>query len=210
MSRPGFTPERMDTARTGNLGRLGGLLHEVRGIPLCAFYSFPNLKRLELLANACRHGDGDSAARLFKRHPELWPDWATMPMLLPGQLEPVAPVLPPSFDSIVVPRGGWTSSRTRLPGFGTTPNLSTSTASSPTTRYKNGWQRFGKIARHGHRCEPVAHRALGGKSQYAQFWTACVVRVRTILTRSTSTGHCWLPLTCSTLSLQGSKALPRS
>jgi hypothetical protein len=101
----GFTPERMDTARTGNLGRLGRLLHEVRGIPLSAFYSFPDLKRLELVANACRHGNGDSAARLFKRHPELWPEWATMPMLLPGQVEPVAPVLPPLFDSIVVPRG---------------------------------------------------------------------------------------------------------
>lgn len=100
----GFTPERMDTARTGNLGRLGGLLHEVRGIPLSAFYSFPDLKRLELLANACRHGDGESAARLFKRHPELWPDWATVPTLLPGQVEPVARILPPSFDSIAVPR----------------------------------------------------------------------------------------------------------
>lgn len=99
-----FTQEREDRARKGNLGNLDGLLEEVRGIPLHTFYSWPALKRLELLANACRHGDGDSAARLFDQHPELWPAWATRSFQLPGQPEPVVPMLPPSFESIVVPR----------------------------------------------------------------------------------------------------------
>ncbi|TDG02310.1 hypothetical protein E1N52_40390 [Paraburkholderia guartelaensis] len=36
----GFTQERLNTARKGNLGRLDRLLHEVRGVPLSAFYSF--------------------------------------------------------------------------------------------------------------------------------------------------------------------------
>ncbi|SPA23708.1 conserved hypothetical protein [Cupriavidus taiwanensis] len=99
-----FTQERIATVRKGNLGRLDGLLAEVRGIPMSAFYSFPDLKRLELLANACRHGDGEAAMRLYEQHPSLWPDWATGQFLTPGYLEPVIPALPPSFDSIVVPR----------------------------------------------------------------------------------------------------------
>lgn len=54
------------------------------------------MKRLELLANACGHGDGESATQLFKRHPELWPDWGTMVTPLPERLELAAPILPPS------------------------------------------------------------------------------------------------------------------
>lgn len=100
----GFTSQRMATAQGGNLNRLDGLLAEVRGIPLSAFYSFPDLKRLELLANACRHGDGNSAERLYEQHPELWPDWAARPLLMPGQSATIAATSPPSFDHIAVPR----------------------------------------------------------------------------------------------------------
>jgi len=99
-----FTPERLRVARRENLEKLDGLLQEVRGIPLHAFHSWPDLKRLELLANACRHGDGTSADRLFDQHPEFWPEWATTSFLLPGQTEPVMPVVQPTFESIVVPR----------------------------------------------------------------------------------------------------------
>jgi hypothetical protein len=73
---------------------------------LSAFYSFSDMKRLELLANACRHGDGESATQLFKRHPELWPDRPTTITPLSDGLELAAPILPPSFDSIVVPPNG--------------------------------------------------------------------------------------------------------
>ena len=94
----------MTTAQSGNLNRLDALLAEVRGIPLSAFDSFPDLKRLELLANACRHGDGNAAERLYSQSPELWPDWIARPRLISEQGELIAPVSPPSFDYIVVPR----------------------------------------------------------------------------------------------------------
>jgi len=98
------TLERVETAEKRSVNSLNALLHEVRGIGLSEFYSWPNLQRLELLANACRHGDGDSARRLFKRHPELWPNWPPMPFLVPGETDLVVPACPPSFNSIVVPR----------------------------------------------------------------------------------------------------------
>lgn len=100
----GFTPERARTARERNLSRLDFLLEDVRGLSMRVFYSWPELRQLELLTNACRHGDGDSAIRLFEQHPELWPDWATAAIVLPGQTTPVLPPAPPSFDSIVIPR----------------------------------------------------------------------------------------------------------
>jgi len=56
---------RTDKARRDSLAKLDDLLNEVPGIPSNAFYSWPALKRLDLLANACRHSDGDSAVWLF-------------------------------------------------------------------------------------------------------------------------------------------------
>lgn len=100
----GGTPERAETVRKGNFNRLDWLLREVRGLSMRGFYSWPELRRLELVGNACRHGDGDSAIQLFKQHPELWPSWATTPFVLPGQTEPLAPPTSPSFDNIVIPR----------------------------------------------------------------------------------------------------------
>lgn len=47
--------------------------HELRGLSMEAFDSFFDLDRLQLLGNACRHGDGKSARRLYDRWPELWP-----------------------------------------------------------------------------------------------------------------------------------------
>ncbi|CAG9220239.1 MULTISPECIES: hypothetical protein [Burkholderia] len=96
--------ERIERAQNGNLNVMSILLKEVRGIPLSTFDSYADLQRLQLLANACRHGDGDSASRLFKRHPELWQDWPPMPMILPGQAEPYVYGGSPTFDRIVVPR----------------------------------------------------------------------------------------------------------
>ncbi len=90
-----------------NLNAMNVLLNEVRGIPLSAFDSYADLQRLQLLANACRHGEGDSAVRIYKHHPELWPDWPPLPMMLPGQTEPYVYTGPPTFDRIVVPRQWW-------------------------------------------------------------------------------------------------------
>ncbi|HDR9033384.1 TPA: hypothetical protein QDB07_000833 [Burkholderia vietnamiensis] len=98
------SPERMGRARNKNLNNLDGLLREVRGVPLRAFDSFPDLLRLQLLANACRHGDGDAAQHVYEQFPELWPGWAISPVIVPGQSVPYVPPTPPSFDSIVVPR----------------------------------------------------------------------------------------------------------
>ena len=96
--------DRIERAQGGNLNAMNVLLNEVRGVPLSRFDGYADLQRLQLLANACRHGDGDSANRLYKRHPELWPDWPPAPMMLPGQAEPYVYTGPPTFDRIVVPR----------------------------------------------------------------------------------------------------------
>lgn len=66
-----------DILEKANWGReMNELFKKVRGIDLQSFDSYRMLSYLHLLANGCRHGDGQSARRLFKRHPELWPEWA--------------------------------------------------------------------------------------------------------------------------------------
>jgi hypothetical protein len=52
---------------------LQALFHGLRGIQLKAFPSFPELDTLQLLGNACRHGDGPSLRALARRCPDLWP-----------------------------------------------------------------------------------------------------------------------------------------
>jgi len=47
----------------------------LRGIRMDAFDSFPVLDLLQLVGNACRHGDGPAARALFDRRPEFWPIW---------------------------------------------------------------------------------------------------------------------------------------
>lgn len=47
----------------------------LRGIRMEAFDSFQVLDLLQLVGNACRHGDGRSARALFERSPEFWPIW---------------------------------------------------------------------------------------------------------------------------------------
>ncbi|CAN7749325.1 hypothetical protein [Duganella sp. LjRoot269] len=49
------------------------LFHLLRGVPLQAFANFPELDLLSQIGNVCRHGDGTTADRLWKSHPELWP-----------------------------------------------------------------------------------------------------------------------------------------
>lgn len=50
------------------------LFLELRGVPLNAFVEYPDLNMLQMLGNACRHGDGRSLQQLWITHPELWPE----------------------------------------------------------------------------------------------------------------------------------------
>ena len=73
--------------------KLRELFHKLRGIRLECFPSFAALETLDLLGNACRHGDGTSAKELAKRCPELWPLRPPMPFgdhALLSEFPPVA------------------------------------------------------------------------------------------------------------------------
>lgn len=59
---------------TDNWTKLLERFQDLRGLPLQKFDSFPDLDLLQLLGNACRHGDGNSARKLYERWPELWPN----------------------------------------------------------------------------------------------------------------------------------------
>lgn len=48
--------------------------NDVKGIDLTQFDSYERLCTLQLLGNACRHGDGGSQRTLFGKCPELWPE----------------------------------------------------------------------------------------------------------------------------------------
>lgn len=54
---------------------LNRLFFAVRGIALEEFVSYRRLDLLQTLGNVCRHGEGKSAVKLRKEHPELWPHW---------------------------------------------------------------------------------------------------------------------------------------
>lgn len=56
---------------------LQNLFEQLRGVPLRAFLSYPDLDLLAQLGNTCRHGAGRAANALWRSHPELWPSSAT-------------------------------------------------------------------------------------------------------------------------------------
>lgn len=62
----------------GDWAKLCALFLELRGIALEGFPSFTRLDILQLLGNACRHGDGPSAVELWKRCPDLWPTYSSL------------------------------------------------------------------------------------------------------------------------------------
>lgn len=78
---------------------------DLRGVSLEVFDSFEDLDLLQLLGNACRHGDGKSATMLHARWPDLWPAW---PPSLPGPWTSLpgseARPPPPPFSTISLPR----------------------------------------------------------------------------------------------------------
>lgn len=70
-------------------GELNRVFYKVRGMKLDTFDSYTTLTQLQMLGNACRHGEGDSSRNLHKHHPELWP----APQLFPWDND--QKVLPP-------------------------------------------------------------------------------------------------------------------
>jgi hypothetical protein len=51
---------------------LNQVFQQIRELSLEEFDSYPLLTLLQLIGNACRHGDGSSSRQLYKKHPELW------------------------------------------------------------------------------------------------------------------------------------------
>ncbi|MGY2964652.1 hypothetical protein ACVWZP_005601 [Pseudomonas sp. TE36184] len=88
----GVTLKKLETATWGT--KLNALFFKVRGIELSSFDSYPALTQLQMLGNACRHGDGDSARDLHTLHPELWPTPIQFPWL-DSSMEPPSPPKPP-------------------------------------------------------------------------------------------------------------------
>ena len=83
----GVTQRKLEKGAWGD--ELNGVFYRVRGIKMDTFDSYTTLTQLQMLGNACRHGEGDSSRNLHKHHPELWP----APQLFPW--ENGEKVLPP-------------------------------------------------------------------------------------------------------------------
>jgi hypothetical protein len=84
----GVTQKKLESGTWGAV--LNGVFFKVRGLELDKFDSYPALTQLQLLGNACRHGDGDSARDLYTLHPELWPK--PLPFPVPGASTTPPPV----------------------------------------------------------------------------------------------------------------------
>jgi hypothetical protein len=88
----GVTLKKLESAMWG--AKLNALFFKVRGVELSSFDSYSALTQLQMLGNACRHGDGDSARDLHTLHPELWPAPIQFPWL-DSSMEPPPPPKPP-------------------------------------------------------------------------------------------------------------------
>lgn len=73
-----------------NWAELQRCFGRLRGIELAEFPSFSELDLLHHLGNACRHGGGASAAKLYARARDLWPDIAPLPDGFPPMEGPLA------------------------------------------------------------------------------------------------------------------------
>lgn len=66
--------KKNETIHSATWGReLDTVFLKLRGIPLTIFASYKKLDLLQTVGNVCRHGDGDSSARLWQISPEFWP-----------------------------------------------------------------------------------------------------------------------------------------
>jgi hypothetical protein len=96
--RPGSAlAKRVMTERWEGIDRL---FYDLRGISLTKFEAYGDLDLLQLLGNACRHGDGPSARKLWDQHPDLWPQRKPSPSLFDDDT-PAMPG-PQSIDAIVL------------------------------------------------------------------------------------------------------------
>lgn len=90
----GVTQRKLEKGTWGEV--LNGVFFRVRGIELHTFHSYDTLTQLQMLGNACRHGEGDSSRSLYAKHSHLWPEWQLYP-----RVDPVtAP--PPPFEGIEI------------------------------------------------------------------------------------------------------------
>ncbi|CAB3972626.1 MULTISPECIES: hypothetical protein [Burkholderia] len=100
----GGDAQQVRLAQQAPLEQVSRLLLDLRGAALAAFPSYPDLEYLQLVGNACRHGDGRSSDALFRAHRELWPTWTSAPFPWPAENPPMGPPAIPSFRHAVLPR----------------------------------------------------------------------------------------------------------
>lgn len=86
----GVTRKKLEKSTWGD--ELNGVFFKVRGIELDSFDSYAVLTQLQMLGNACRHGEGDSARSLHRCHPELWPAPLMFPWYEGEKTQPPPPV----------------------------------------------------------------------------------------------------------------------
>ncbi|MRW83747.1 hypothetical protein GJ698_06520 [Pseudoduganella sp. FT26W] len=79
------------------------LFRDLRGVPMSAFLSFPQIDLLAELGNACRHGDGKAVTGLWQRHPELWPAYCRESLLALDGTRTERTVAPPFADMNIEP-----------------------------------------------------------------------------------------------------------
>ena len=78
--------DKIEAAKWGT--QLEGHFFKIQCIQLSSFDSYPSLLLLHLLGNACRHGDGESARRLWIDYPDLWPGQEYYPFIDPAATTP--------------------------------------------------------------------------------------------------------------------------
>lgn len=100
----GGDAQQVKLAQHAPLEQVSRLLHDLRGGTFAVFPSYPDLEYLQLVGNACRHGDGRSSDALFRAHPEPWPTWTSAPYPWPTDHPPMGPPAVPSFGQAVLPR----------------------------------------------------------------------------------------------------------
>lgn len=88
----GVTRDKLEKGTWGT--ELNAVFFKVRGVELDSFDSYVTLTQLHMLGNACRHGDGASARKLYDGHPELWPAPLAFPWLDASTVPPPPPQPP--------------------------------------------------------------------------------------------------------------------
>lgn len=94
-------PDLLHKVHHPNWDQLKDLFQALRGIALTDFDQYDSLDFLQLLGNACRHGQGRSFEILRKKHPELWPGLGYQ---IPGPDGRPMPFVPTGYNLVVVRR----------------------------------------------------------------------------------------------------------